>query len=364
MCVNNSAPGSSPTGDFSESKRHALGLLNVLNLKNNRLTGIISNISSDLGILNLNGNQLQGDSLSNCRYLEVLDVRNNRLGGPFPYSHLDILSNLRVLILRSNNFSGSFANLCNASVPALQIIDVASNSFSGCFSGLNTLMSGEGDQDASRQQRVIEYEVSGVSYQVAVVVRTEGLELELVKITAIFESLDLSTNKLEGEIPMQIGVLKLLRVLNMSHDYPKGQIPASIGNSRQLVLQSIDLSGNQLSGRIPLELNSLKLLEVLNLSYNQLVGSIPTGPQFLTFSNDSFIENPVLCGQPLWRKCENSSEEQGVGGSYSGSSPENWLIISVQVGFQSQRGWELCLDRFFCVENGGCGTSNSRERTE
>ncbi|KAL5978299.1 hypothetical protein ACLOJK_029416, partial [Asimina triloba] len=319
--------------------------LDVLNLKNNRLTGIIPNISSDqrcpLEILNLNGNQLQGklpEALSNCRYLEVLDVGNNRLSGPLPYSHLDILSNLRVLVLRSNNFSGSLSKLCNASAPELRIIDVASNSFSGtlpadCFSGFNALMSGEADVDSGDlPQQFIKYDkLGGGYYQATVMVTSKGLELELKKIRAIFKSLDLSNNKLEGEIPKQIGTLKLLRVLNMSHNYLKGQIPASIGNSRQL--ESIDLSHNQLSGRIPLELNRLTFLEVLNLSYNQLVGSIPTGPQFPTFNNDSFIGNPELCGQPLSRKCENSSEKQGVGGSCSGSSPVNWLLISAQVGF-------------------------------
>ncbi|KAL5978308.1 hypothetical protein ACLOJK_029425 [Asimina triloba] len=293
----------------------------VLNLKNNLLAGIIPNISSDqncpLELLNLNGNRLQGklpEALSNCRYLEVLDVGNNRLSSPFPYSHLDILSNLRVLVLRSNNFSGSLSKLCNASAPELRIIDLASNRFSGtlsadCFSGLNALKSGEGDEDlGDLQEQVIKYPTIGGYYLATVTVTTKGLELELEKITDIFKSLDLSNNKLEGEIPKQIGDLKLLRVLNMSHNYLEGQIPASIGNSRQL--ESIDLSRNQLSGRIPLELNGLTFLEVVNLSYNQLVGSIPTGPQFSTFNNDSFIGNPELCGQPLSRKCENSSEKQ------------------------------------------------------
>ncbi|KAL5978298.1 hypothetical protein ACLOJK_029415 [Asimina triloba] len=319
--------------------------VDVLNLKNNRLTGIIPNNSSDqrcpLRTLNLNGNQLQGklpEALSNCRYLEVLDVGNNRLSGPLPYSHLDILSNLRVLVLRSNNFSGSLSKLCNASAPELRIIDVASNSFSGtlpadCFSGFNALMSGEADGDSGGlPPQFIKYNVIGGGYyQATVTVTSKGSEMELMKITTIFKSLDLSNNKLEGEIPKEIGTLKLLRVLNMSHNNLEGQIPASIGNSRQL--ESIDLSRNQLSGRIPLELNNLTFLAVLNLSYNQLVGSIPTGPQFPTFNNDSFIGNPELCGHQLSRKCENSSEKQGVGGSCSGSSPVNWLLISAQVGF-------------------------------
>ena len=52
------------------------------------------------------------------------------------------------------------------------------------------------------------------------------------------------------------------------------------------ILSGLDLSSNRLTGRIPSELGQLSLILVLNLSYNQLTGSIPK-----TFSNLTQLES-------------------------------------------------------------------------
>ncbi|MED6158312.1 hypothetical protein PIB30_031614 [Stylosanthes scabra] len=48
---------------------------------------------------------------------------------------------------------------------------------------------------------------------------------------------------------------------------------------------------------------------MLNLSENQLEGMIPTGKQFNTFENGSYIGNPMLCGFPLSKSCNNDEEQ-------------------------------------------------------
>ncbi|KAH0899794.1 hypothetical protein HID58_049362, partial [Brassica napus] len=53
-------------------------------------------------------------------------------------------------------------------------------------------------------------------------------------------------NKLQGEIPESIGLLKDLIVLNLSSNGFNGNIPSSLGNLTQL--ESLDLSHNELSG--------------------------------------------------------------------------------------------------------------------
>ncbi|KAK8571660.1 hypothetical protein V6N12_027738 [Hibiscus sabdariffa] len=96
-------------------------------------------------------------------------------------------------------------------------------------------------------------------------------------------------------------VPKALKVLNLSHNIFSSEISSAIDNLKDL--ESLDLSQNKLAGKIPPQLTSLTFLEVLDLSYNQLEGSIPQSNQFNTFSNDSYIGNPKLCGVPLSRKC-------------------------------------------------------------
>ena len=97
-------------------------------------------------------------------------------------------------------------------------------------------------------------------------------------------------------------MLNSLRYLNLSHNHLKGQIPAMLRNLSKL--ESLDLSSNQLKGKIPSELTSLTFLAAFNVSSNQLSGTIPQGGQFNTFENNSYQENPALCGVPLPR-CGN-----------------------------------------------------------
>ena len=82
-------------------------------------------------------------------------------------------------------------------------------------------------------------------------------------------------------------------------------------------VESLDLSTNKLDGEIR-ELIGLTFLAKLNLSMNNLVGEIPRSNQFSTFENDSYMGNLGLCGLPLTRKCKDddgqlmqSAEEEG-----------------------------------------------------
>lgn len=60
-------------------------------------------------------------------------------------------------------------------------------------------------------------------------------------------------------------------------------------------LETLDLSRNRLSGNIPASLASLNFLTHLNLSFNNLTGRIPTGRQLQTLNDPSIYEgNPFL----------------------------------------------------------------------
>jgi hypothetical protein len=99
----------------------------------------------------------------------------------------------------------------------------------------------------------------------------------------------------------------------------------------------MDLSSNMLTGVIPAELTNLDFLEVLNLSNNHLVGEIPQGPQFNTFSNDSFEGNLGLCGFPLSKKCGPEPEQHHSPPSANNFSNEEkfefgWKPVAIGYG--------------------------------
>ncbi|KAI6674389.1 hypothetical protein NL676_002295 [Syzygium grande] len=87
------------------------------------------------------------------------------------------------------------------------------------------------------------------------------------------EHLNLASNNLSGSIPVQLGSCKHLLSLNLSRNKFWRSIPPEIGNTQ--VLEVLDLSYNILSENIPGELAILRNLQVLNISHNRLSGSIP-----------------------------------------------------------------------------------------
>ncbi|XP_019161278.1 PREDICTED: receptor-like protein 12 [Ipomoea nil] len=139
--------------------------------------------------------------------------------------------------------------------------------------------------------------------------------------------LNLSNAGFGGQIRSSIGALSSLVLLNLSHNALTGKIPREFGNLT--LLESLDLSANQFSGEIPVQLTELSFLSFLNLSVNEFSGKIPTGKQFQTFSEDSFRDNPQLCGLPLNRTCTPS-----VPTPHSlGSSEVRWEFVTASLGF-------------------------------
>jgi hypothetical protein len=158
----------------------------------------------------------------------------------------------------------------------------------------------------------------------------------LGKIWDHFTSIDLSCNNLDGPIPEDIGVLKLLYILNLSHNAFTDRIPPSLGKLSQL--ESLDLSSNKLTGEIPIQLaDGLIFLSVLNLSFNQLVGRIPFIKQFATFSEASYEGNRGLYGCPLKKEC-TSAEPRSPPPTFEDIHSKSgllidWNYLSAELGF-------------------------------
>ncbi|XP_015169469.1 receptor-like protein 12 [Solanum tuberosum] len=300
--------------NFSGSIPDCLGnsnsFISILDLRMNSFHGEIPRIlPTTLQYLGLYGNQLRGQvprSLVNCTSLEALDLGNNKINDTFPI-WLEKLPNLQVLILKSNLFHGSIGDLeSEFPFPELRIFDLSFNGFTGTLSS-NFFKSFRGMMDVDEEKTGITRERTSNDtdylYHISLVIK--GNEFDM-RITSIMTSVDLSSNRFEGDIPKSIGNLSSLVLLNLSHNNFRGHIPAEIAKVQ--ALEALDLSWNRLIGEIPGPLSSSTFLEVLNLSYNHLAGHIPIGKQFNTFPNDSYCGNPDLCGFPLSKECGNNNE--------------------------------------------------------
>ncbi|XP_030930475.1 receptor-like protein 9DC3 [Quercus lobata] len=214
---------------------------------------------NQLRTLVFNDNHLEGllpKSLVNCTNLEVLNFGNNNINDLFPH-WLEALTTLRVLVLKSNRFYGPIGNhnISGIFFPKLRILNLSQNEFNGLlprnyFENLNAMMI---DEEGNHEPM---YLGKSSYYHDFVVVTVKGLEIKLQRILTIFTTIDFS-----------------------------------------------NLSSNKLTGQIPIQLKSLTFLAKLNLSQNKLIGPIPLGTQFGTFENSSYEGNLGLCGFPLSIKC-------------------------------------------------------------
>ncbi|KAB1219483.1 Receptor-like protein 12 [Morella rubra] len=306
-------------------KRHGVecdegtGNFRVLNLHNNHFHGTIpSTISggNKLRVIDFGQNQLQGSMprwLANCTRLVVLIIENNQINDTFP-SWLGILPELKVLILRSNKFYGKIEIFDrNCGFPNLRIIDLSNNDIKGklpseCFRDWKAMQTVDAkDLSYAEEKEIVEIprEHWSSTFFVSMTLINKGTKTTYERIRDFFIAIDLSSNRFEGEISKVTGHLKGLHMLNLSNNFLTGPIPSSLGDLSEL--ESLDLSSNKLSGEIPPQLTQLTFLESFNVSHNHLRGHIPHGKQFDTFENNSFIDNPKLCGVPLTKKCSDTN---------------------------------------------------------
>ncbi|KAJ0742389.1 putative non-specific serine/threonine protein kinase [Helianthus annuus] len=257
-----------------------------MQLNSNGLSGVIPSFIgnlSQLEWLSFNDNKFSGElhaEFWNLSWLLVLDLGDNALCGQIPESFGETNQSLWVLRLHNNNFSGEIPqSLCTHL--ELQILDVAHNNFIGtiprCLRELHGMVHNHSFYNFDH----------GIEDGVIQVMK--GISLEYTNTWSFVTNLDLSSNKLVGDIPAEITKLYGLH-------WKDGIIKFS-GFIRQ---------GNELDGLIPPSIAALTFLSHLNLSNNNLCGRIPTGSQLQTLIDPSiYAGNKDLCGAPLPKNCSN-----------------------------------------------------------
>ncbi|KAD6455167.1 hypothetical protein E3N88_09873 [Mikania micrantha] len=344
--------------------------------------------------LHLGSNRFTGlipDAFQNLTNILTLDISKNYLSGRIP-EFLGELSSLRILLLGKNNIIGSIPEkLCQLN--NVSLIDLSSNFLTGLIPRCLNNITGP-KQLAFMQKDTFPYDIDYLWSDIVSQYRISGI-IPLEPLNPVFDQfetrdeiqfttknnplsykgfildymsgLDLSSNKLTGEIPEELGMLTHILALNLSHNKLSGPIPVSFSNLSQI--ESLDLSSNSLSGKVPSELIQLTKLEAFYVSYNNLSGRLPERKaQFGTFGKESYEGNPLLCGAPLENNCtttpqaSESSTKKDIEkwydidkASFYGSSYSTWFVF--MLGFVAilyinpywRRRWlefvEECIER-------------------
>ncbi|XP_048127721.1 receptor like protein 22-like [Rhodamnia argentea] len=303
------------TGDVKSTRWEELLSLVNLDLRHNSLDGTIplSLITiPSIKAIEISNNQFSGELSGSvnvtCCQLSALDLSSHNLDGPIPVYVFE-LRGLSYLSLSSNNFSGSLHIDVFQQLKNLTYLDLSHNGLSVNATASTSALFGFPTL----------YTLKLASCQLSSVP-------EFLQNLPLLSYLDLSDNRIQGEIPKWIWESEYISYVNLSFNFfeklgeplpnlspdltvidlhrnkLQGQTlplpPTSIyldfsSNNFSSVLENdigkhlastifLSLSNNHFHGPLPESICKAQSLEVLDLSNNSLMGTIP---QFLMLEN-------------------------------------------------------------------------------
>uniref|UniRef100_A0A803PQ14 Argininosuccinate lyase n=1 Tax=Cannabis sativa TaxID=3483 RepID=A0A803PQ14_CANSA len=302
--------------------------LNILSLAYNQLNGSLPDFTglSSLRLLFLANNQLSGyvpESIGKLYSLEVLFLSSNSLNGVLTEAHFLNLSHLNNLDISHNPLSLTFSSdwippfqleflnmeTCNVGpefpkwlqtqkkLRSLYMPNATiSDSIPIWFWNLSTTLTelnfsynqihGQLPNLSPKQKNYFSLDLSYNNLSGPIPLLSSATNLILSNnifsgpLSSLCEApalqlfrLDLSNNRLSGELPSCWIHYETLLFLNLAKNNFSGNIPISLSHLKNLVL--LRLHDNNLSGEVP-SLEDCKELRVIDLGRNKLTGMLPT----------------------------------------------------------------------------------------
>ena len=244
-------------GFISEAHFSELTKLKYLDLSN---TSLVFNFSSDW----VPPFQLEKIALWSCQ-----------LGPQFP-KWLQTQKNCIWLDISNSGISDSLFNSYWIFSPRLIYMNMSHNQISGHIPNLSLEFSSRPTIDLSSNK--LEGEIPSFLFKVTHLDISNNLFSEPALFLCTTNNrnlsiLDLSNNQLLGELPNCWMHFEGLKILNLANNRFHGKIPNSIGSL--LGIEILDLGNNSFTGELPSSLKNCTKLKFVNLRDNKLSGKIP-----------------------------------------------------------------------------------------
>ncbi|XVF29520.1 hypothetical protein REPUB_Repub15cG0128300 [Reevesia pubescens] len=228
-----------------------------------------------------------------------LSIAHNQIHGKLPY--IPSVFPDTVFDFSSNSFSGSLPQISSN----VEFLNLSNNSLSGSLSYLLCNKMKEEMEltvlDLSENRLFGEIPDCWMKWPKLSVIRFHSNKFTGSVPTSLgtlrlLQSLSLKNNKISGELPQQLQNLSSLVKLDLSENELNGQIPAWLGLNLQN-LRVLSLRSNKFHGHIPDELCALGSLQILDLSDNNISGYLPKcigNFSAMVMPNSSFFNDYVV----------------------------------------------------------------------